>query len=393
MKNIRIWRLTAVATVICGVIVLTQCASCSEEAAERRRIRAIADSVWIYSQRHPEGFTLRIDSMTQPRRGIMVSYAATQGCHERSQLDSVVRHALHHDGYVGGWPNSKDGCYYFDSSRLFAEDSLAAALNFARKNGQCSVYILSLQENVPTDSAMARIVRYGSLIVGSTGDYRPLSYCEPETQQWWGFDIDVLAEIAWRIGIRGCSFFKTTWPTLTADVTMDHSPIHLAIGGITITDARRQKMLMSEGYLANGKTILCRAADSLRFRTLAAIDRPDVRVIVNPGGLNEQFAIQRLPHATLLRHERNEEIPALVATGRADVMITEITEAPYYVRTDSSLAAPLLDAPFTHSEIGVLMRKGQDDLLRLVNTAIRQMKTDGTLRRLCEKYGLAYTYE
>ena len=44
-------------------------------------------------------------------------------------------------------------------------------------------------------------------------------------------------------------------------------------------------------------------------------------------------------------------------------------------------------------EIGVLMRKGQDDLLALVNAVIAQMKADGTLRRLHEKYGLVYAYE
>ena len=81
-----------------------------------------------------------------------------------------------------------------------------------------------------------------------------------------------------------------------------------------------------------------------------------------------------------------------MAVGKADVMITEITEAPYYVQTDTRLAAPLLNEPFTHGEIGVLMQKGQDDLLQMVNNAIRQMKTDGTLNRLHEKYGLKYAY-
>ena len=59
---------------------------------------------------------------------------------------------------------------------------------------------------------------------------------------------------------------------------------------------------------------------------------------------------------------------------------------------DSRLAAPLLNDPFTHGEIGVLMQKGQDDLMEMVNNAIRRMKSDGTLRRLHEKYGLVYAY-
>lgn len=247
-----------------------------------------------------------------------------------------------------------------------------------------------------TDTAAARptvehIEQRGVLIVGTTGDYRPLTFCEPATGEYWGFGIELAEAIAARMGVV-VQFAHTSWPTLTADVQAEPQLFDMAMGGITITEARCATMLMSEGYLANGKTILCRTEDTSRFRSLEDIDRPEVRVMVNPGGLNEQFARQHLTHATLIVHPNNEEIPSLIAQGEADVMITEITEAPYYVQTDPRLAAPLLDTPFTHGEIGVLMRKGQDDLLQLVNSIIRQMKADGTLRQLTEKYGLIYVY-
>ena len=236
-----------------------------------------------------------------------------------------------------------------------------------------------------------RIEQRGTLLVGTTGDYRPLSFREPETGEYWGFAIELAESMAKRMGVA-VEFVPTSWPTLTADVQAEPQLFDMAMGGITITETRCATMLMSEGYLANGKTILCRTEDTVRFHSLEDIDRPEVRVMVNPGGLNEQFARQHLTHATLIVHPNNEEIPSLIAEGEADVMITEITEAPYYVQTDPRLAAPLLDAPFTNGEIGVLMRQGQDDLLALVNSIIRQMKSDGTLRQLTEKYGLVYAY-
>jgi cyclohexadienyl dehydratase len=236
-----------------------------------------------------------------------------------------------------------------------------------------------------------RIERCGKILIGTTGDYRPLSFFEPETGEYWGFGIEMAREMAAELGV-GIEFVKTSWPTLTADVLADPQTFDLAIGGITITDARRETMLMSDGYLANGKTILCRKSDADRFQSLADLDKPEVRVMVNPGGLNEKFANENLTHATIIVHQKNEEIPTLVAEGKADVMITEITEAPYYVQADARLAAPLLNEPFTHGEIGVLMRKGQDDLLLMVNNLIRKMKSDGSLRRLHEKYGLVYDY-
>ena len=235
---------------------------------------------------------------------------------------------------------------------------------------------------------VTRIQERGTLQVGTTGDYRPLSFREDD-RRYWGFGIEVAGEIAKRLGVS-IEFIPTSWPTLTADVLVEPQKFDLAIGGITITDARRETMLMSEGYLANGKTILCRASEADRYQSLADIDKPEVRVMVNPGGLNEKFANENLTHATIIVHQKNEEIPSLIAEGKADVMITEITEAPYYVQTDTRLAAPLLNTPFNHGEIGVLMRKGQDDLLQMVNATIRQMKVDGSLRKLHEKYGLVY---
>ena len=244
-----------------------------------------------------------------------------------------------------------------------------------------------IETQLPT---VQRIQERGKLQVATTGDYRPLSYREADGN-YWGFGIEMAEKIAERIGV-GIEYVQTSWPTLTADVLAEPQTFDLAIGGITITDARKETMLMSEGYLANGKTILCRASDSNRYQSLADIDKPEVRVMVNPGGLNEKFANANLTHATIIVYQKNEEIPNQVAEGNADVMITEITEAPWYIQNDARLAAPLLNTPFTHGEIGVLMRKGQDDLLQMVNKTIRQMKSDGTLRSLHEKYRLVYAY-
>lgn len=388
-ERIKNWLLITVLT-ICGAVGFSSCSSNKDNASDKG-ITLLADKVWTYGQTHPDGFMLDIRTMTEPTEGIAASYAETQNSHSRAQLDKVVRHAVQHDGYVGGWLNRNDGLYYFDSSKLFPENEFRNALQFGRDNRQYAVYILSSGTEIPVDGKVAEIVDRGTIIFGTTGDYRPLSFRE-EDGTYWGFGIEVAKEIASRLGVE-ITFAPTSWPTLTSDVLAEPQKFDLAIGGITITDARREIMLMSDGYLANGKTILCRAADAQRFRSLADIDKPEVRVMVNPGGLNEKFANENLTHATIIVHPRNEEIPTLVAAGHADVMITEITEAPYYVQTDSRLAAPLLNEPFNHGEIGVLMQKGQDDLLQMVNATIRQMKSDGTLRQLHEKYGLVYAYD
>ena len=103
----------------------------------------LADSVWVFSQTHPDGFTLSISTWEQPKEGIAVSYSATQDRHDRADLDFVVSHARSHEGYIGGWLDTATGRFYYDSVRLFPEDELEQAIQFGRENAQIAIYILS----------------------------------------------------------------------------------------------------------------------------------------------------------------------------------------------------------------------------------------------------------
>lgn len=122
--------------------------SCGTLRRAPRQDLTLADSLWSYSQAHPDGFTLYLASWTEPAAGISVAYEDTQNCHDRGGLDYVVRHAQSHDGYVGGWLNTEDSLYYFDSVRLFPEDSLSAAISFGKAHHQYAVYVISSGEEI-----------------------------------------------------------------------------------------------------------------------------------------------------------------------------------------------------------------------------------------------------
>lgn len=108
----------------------------------------LADSVWVFSQTYPDGFTLSINTWEQPKEGITVAYSATQDRHDRADLDFVVSHARAHDGYIGGWLDTATGRFYYDSVRLFPEDALEEAVKFGRENGQIAIFILSSSKEI-----------------------------------------------------------------------------------------------------------------------------------------------------------------------------------------------------------------------------------------------------
>ena len=236
---------------------------------------------------------------------------------------------------------------------------------------------------LPGADPLAAIRARGVLRVGATGDYRPLSFRDPETGDYWGFDAELAEDLAAALGVE-LEFVPTTWPTLMADTQAGR--FDLAICGISITEERKAQALMSDGYLGNGKTVLCRAEDAEKYTSLEAINRPEVTVMENPGGLNEKFARENLPEAKLVIHAVNEEIPGLVASGAADVMITEILEAAWYTAQDSRLAAPLLHDPFTRGELGVLMPEGSETLLAFVNAFLAEERACGRLEELAGTY-------
>ena len=138
IKQTFVW-LCLLAMVACGTTRTTTPPVSTTTVTEM----TLADSVWVFSQTHPDGFTLNISTWEMPTEGIAVSYAATQDRHDREDLDFVISHAQSHEGYVGGWLDTETGRYYFDSVRVFPEDSLTQACQFGRENAQIAIYILS----------------------------------------------------------------------------------------------------------------------------------------------------------------------------------------------------------------------------------------------------------
>ncbi len=245
------------------------------------------------------------------------------------------------------------------------------------------LFLISVQ-NVEAGK-LEEILERGTIKIGTTGDYRPMSYLNKETGEYEGIDAELSKIIADSLGVK-IEYVPTTWPTLTADTLAEKFDI--ALCGISRNYAREKILAMSDGYGVGlfGKTILCRKKDAKKFKTLDDINKPDVRVMINPGGTNEKFANANLKNAKLIIFEKNAEIPHQISVGNADVMITETVEALSYIKSDKNLAAPLINEPFTKHSCGILMKKGDQEFLNYINFVLAELRMDGTLENLENKY-------
>ena len=244
------------------------------------------------------------------------------------------------------------------------------------------VVTLSFTQAAVAGPRLDKIMETKVIRVGTPGDYRPFAI--KTDGGYSGHDIDVIETMAKELGVK-IEYVPTSWPNLVKDLQGDKFDV--AVGGITRNVNRMRLFDMLPGYAPFGKVALVRAADKAKFTSVDAMNQPGVRVIKNPGGTNEVFVLQHLKAAQISTHEKNAEIPALIAEGKGDVMITETHEALHYSKADPRLAAVFIDKPLTPTNyLGFLMPTDDADYLRVMNFAWDLLDKRGTLKAIDAKW-------
>lgn len=196
----------------------------------------------------------------------------------------------------------------------------------------------------------------GILKVGLTGDYAPFSLRDAQGNIS-GADVTMARALADALGLK-LLIVPTTWKTLQADLKSERYDI--AMGGVSVTPDREAVGDFSVPVMRDGKRPIVRCGDKDRYISVEAIDKPDVRVVVNPGGTNERFAKAHFTHAALTEHPDNRTIFQEVAEGRADVMVTDGAEVDYQSRLHPGVLCPAaVPDAFDHAAKAYWMTKDQ----------------------------------
>lgn len=215
--------------------------------------------------------------------------------------------------------------------------------------------------------------------VGTTADYEPFSF--RDNGELVGIDIDLARDFGRSID-EEVVFVITSWPNLLRDLA--DSKFDLAMSGISRSPERAAAARLSSTYFVTGKTPLARCDLDFQIQALADLNRPSVRVIVNPGGTNERFVTQHLSAADVTIHPENLTVFDALAAGQADVMITDAIEAHIVAGRDPRLCVPMT-TPFTRIEKVVLLPR-RSPHFDAIEQWLRSRTADGTIAAAIDRY-------
>lgn len=220
----------------------------------------------------------------------------------------------------------------------------------------------------------AQVLDSGVLRVCSTGDYRPYTYLDPQTQEWSGIDVTMAQDLAAELGVE-VEMVRTTWGDLIPDL---EAKCDIAAGGISFNTERAQQVFFTQPTVKDGKAPITRCDDVETYQSIEDINAEGVRVITPVGGTNEKFADEHFPKAEIIKWDNNNTIFEQIVKGEADVMVTDASETKWVAHTEQELCAVHPDEPFTFFQNGYLLPHGDVAWQQLVDVWLDIALQDGT---------------
>ena len=231
------------------------------------------------------------------------------------------------------------------------------------------------------DSDLAYIQGKGKMTIGYTV-YEPMNYTDAEGN-FTGFDTELATAVCEKLGVEP-DFVEINWDTKI--VELDAKSIDCIWNGMTLTDEIMANTACTKAYAKNAQVVVMKAdADYTSTADLVG------KTVVAEAGSAGESAIQddeSLSQADYISKSVQTDCLMEVAAGTADAAVLDLTLATAMIGDGTDYTNLTIKDELNAEEYGVAFRKGSD-AAAAVDAAFDELKSDGTMQKLADKYSLS----
>lgn len=230
------------------------------------------------------------------------------------------------------------------------------------------------------DGLLKQVLDKGTLVAGMEGNWAPWSYHDLDTNEVIGYDADTARAIGEKLGVE-VQIVEAPWESLFAG--LDDGRYDIVINGVEVTDERSEKYDFSEPYAYIHTALVVRKDNE----EIKSFDDLKGKKTVNSIGstymeLAESYGASAAGVSTL-----NDTIQNVI-DGRADATLNADVSIYDYLNQQPDANIKIVATTEDASHVAIPIRKGDEtaSFEKAVNAAIEELKADGTLPELSEKY-------
>ena len=230
------------------------------------------------------------------------------------------------------------------------------------------------------ENELDKIKAAGKIVIGVEGTYPPFTYHD-DSGELTGLDIELGKAVAEKLGVEA-EFQEAAWDSLL--IGIDTGRFDTVINSVSITDERKEKYDFSEPYYYESRRVVVRADDdSIQTED----DLNGKRIATNT--TNAFIPWYEEHGASVVAIDTSGEAIELVLSNRADFLGTSVPVLNAYLDEHPDVKDKLKEAfviPNSESQVAIPVRKGETELLDAINAALDELREEGVLKEISEKY-------